>query len=32
MGWTVEISDTWGNAIRFTDYTKTPERDREINA
>jgi predicted enzyme related to lactoylglutathione lyase len=31
-GWTVEISDPWGNVIGFTDYTRMPERARTANA
>ncbi|KUM74755.1 VOC family protein [Streptomyces sp. ISL-22] len=27
-GWTVEISDPWGNVIGFTDYSKRPELGR----
>jgi catechol 2,3-dioxygenase-like lactoylglutathione lyase family enzyme len=27
-GWTVEVSDPWGNIIGFTDYTTMPERGR----
>jgi predicted enzyme related to lactoylglutathione lyase len=27
-GWTVEISDPWGNVIGFTDYRKRPELAR----
>ncbi|MEV0638951.1 VOC family protein [Streptomyces sp. NPDC050619] len=27
-GWTVEISDPWGNVIGFTDYRKRPELGR----
>ena len=29
-GWTVEIADSWGNVLGFTDYTKAPERGRAI--
>jgi predicted enzyme related to lactoylglutathione lyase len=28
-GWTVEVSDPWGNVIGLTDYTKDPPRARE---
>jgi predicted enzyme related to lactoylglutathione lyase len=27
-GWTVEVSDPWGNVIGLTDYTKDPSRAR----
>jgi predicted enzyme related to lactoylglutathione lyase len=27
-GWTVEVSDPWGNIIGFTDYTLMPTRGR----
>lgn len=27
-GWTVEVSDPWGNVLGFTDYTTMPERGR----
>jgi catechol 2,3-dioxygenase-like lactoylglutathione lyase family enzyme len=27
-GWTVEVTDPWGNAVGFTDYTAMPERGR----
>jgi catechol 2,3-dioxygenase-like lactoylglutathione lyase family enzyme len=27
-GWTVEITDPWGNVVGFTDYTSMPERGR----
>jgi predicted enzyme related to lactoylglutathione lyase len=28
-GWTVEITDPWGNVIGFTDYGKRPELARQ---
>jgi catechol 2,3-dioxygenase-like lactoylglutathione lyase family enzyme len=27
-GWTVEVTDPWGNTVGFTDYTTMPERAR----
>lgn len=27
-GWTVEVTDPWGNVLGFTDYTKRPELGR----
>ncbi|EPH45275.1 hypothetical protein STRAU_1674 [Streptomyces aurantiacus JA 4570] len=27
-GWTVEITDPWGNVVGFTDYSKRPELAR----
>jgi catechol 2,3-dioxygenase-like lactoylglutathione lyase family enzyme len=27
-GWTVEVTDPWGNVVGFTDYTTMPERGR----
>src|SRR5262245_31744878 len=27
-GWTVEVSDPWGNVVGLTDYTLRPERGR----
>lgn len=27
-GWTVEVTDPWGNAVGFTDYTTVPSRAR----
>jgi predicted enzyme related to lactoylglutathione lyase len=27
-GWTVELSDPWGNVVGLTDYTTMPERGR----
>ena len=27
-GWTVEVSDPWGNVFGLTDYTRQPERGR----
>jgi catechol 2,3-dioxygenase-like lactoylglutathione lyase family enzyme len=27
-GWTVEVTDPWGNVVGFTDYTAMPERGR----
>jgi predicted enzyme related to lactoylglutathione lyase len=29
-GWTVEITDPWGNVIGFTDYGKRPELARTV--
>lgn len=29
-GWTVEITDPWGNVIGFTDYSKRPELARRV--
>ncbi len=28
-GWTVEVTDPWGNTIGFTDYTTMPARGRQ---
>jgi catechol 2,3-dioxygenase-like lactoylglutathione lyase family enzyme len=27
-GWTVEVTDPWGNTVGFTDYTTVPARGR----